>query len=143
MKEAHGNLWEYPADIRIITTNGTVKRNGAAVMGRGCAQEARDRVTGLDRLLGTLLNDVGNHVHALTFGLMSFPVKHNWWEKADPELIERSAHEAVVMADRFTSTYPFTFVMPRPGCGNGGLTWNAVKPIIEPILDDRFTVITF
>jgi len=40
LREDKINLWEYPADARVITTNGFVKNNGEAVMGRGCAREA-------------------------------------------------------------------------------------------------------
>ncbi len=29
----------------------------------------------------------------------------------------------------------------RPGCGNGQLKWEDVKPLIAPILDDRFIVV--
>ncbi len=148
MKEARGNLWDFPATFRVITTNGTIKRNGAVVMGRGCAMEARDRFPMLDQELGhRIQHSGGNHVHVLSNGIISFPVKHNWWEQADPELIERSARELQEFALDFDGAFgvdsAISFVMPRPGCGNGGLTWDAVKPIIEPILDDRFTVITF
>jgi len=37
MKELRGNLFHTPCDVICITTNGFVKRNGEAVMGRGCA----------------------------------------------------------------------------------------------------------
>jgi len=41
MREVTGNLWTYrPAGIRVITTNGTIKASGEAVMGKGCAREA-------------------------------------------------------------------------------------------------------
>jgi len=33
-------------------------------------------------------------------------------------------------------------VMTRPGCGNGGLSWEGVRKALEPILDDRFIVVT-
>ena len=31
----------------------------------------------------------------------------------------------------------------RPGAGIGGLQWADVKAAIEPILDDRFTIVSF
>ena len=37
MKEITGDLWTIKADARVIPTNGTVRRDGAAVMGRGVA----------------------------------------------------------------------------------------------------------
>ena len=32
--------------------------------------------------------------------------------------------------------------LPRPGCANGGLNWEDVKPHLERILDDRVTIVT-
>ena len=140
MKEATGNLWDYPAQVRAITTNGFVKNNGECVMGRGCAKEARDKFPGLAIYLGQMIKAHGNRCFNLGNGLVSFPVKHNWWEKADPDLIVQSAHQLVTMADKFGWK---SVVIPRPGCGNGQLNWDDVKKVIEPILDDRFTIITF
>lgn len=35
-------------------------------------------------------------------------------------------------------------LLPRPGCGNGSLNWERdVRPVLAPVLDDRFSVITF
>lgn len=31
--------------------------------------------------------------------------------------------------------------LARPGCGNGGLRWDVVKSLIEPLLDDRVTIV--
>lgn len=144
MIEVRGNLWTYPAVLRIITTNGTVKKNGECVMGRGCALEAKQKYPALPYELGKNLRIVGNVPVRLRTDLWTFPVKHQWYQKADPELIECSA---MVLADKLDDIYPndegHVFVMPRPGCGNGGLRWEDVKPVLEPILDDRFHVITF
>lgn len=152
MREVTGNLWFYQATVKVITTNGFVKKNGECVMGRGCAKEARDMFPGVATLLGTLLTCHGNHVHTLGsheepkngggyFELLSFPVKHRWNEDADPQLIVQSAAELAAYVD---AKYPnAVVVMPRPGCGNGSLNWEDVKPLIEPILDDRFHIITF
>lgn len=135
MKEAFGNLWDYPADWRVITTNGFVKNNGQAVMGRGCAKEAATKYVTLPVELGSLLKRHGNHLFVLMqYKLITFPVKHNWWEKADLKLISQSAAELFEL--NFNNV-----VMPRAGCGNGQLSWEEVKPILE-YLPDSITVIT-
>jgi hypothetical protein len=152
MKEVTGNLWTYPADVRVITTNGTVKKNGECVMGRGCALEAvkgtqhNGKWPGLPSILGAWLESEGNIptylgacVTPATGMLWSFPVKHNWYEKADLALIRKSAEYLAA----FLTPTESRIVLPRPGCGNGGLRWEDVKPVLEPILDERFHVITF
>lgn len=48
MKECQGNIWTYGADIIVITTNGTVRKDGACVMGRGVAQQALKRFLGVN-----------------------------------------------------------------------------------------------
>lgn len=149
MIEVKGNLWTYPADVRVITTNGTVKRNGEAVMGRGCALEAKELYDGVAAYLGKCIREEGNKVHFLfgrgvngpdDVGLISFPVKHQWHEKADLKLIRTSALQLVELMN-FNSHK--IIVMPKPGCGNGKLKWADVKAVLEPILDNRFHVITF
>ena len=149
MKEVTGNLWTYPADVRVITTNGTVKKNGECVMGRGCALEAKKRYAGIALTLGALLASRGNVPMCLRSDhkdapLWSFPVKHQWYQRADINLIEQSA---ILLCDALDHHYPndegHVIVLPRPGCGNGGLNWNDVRKVLEPILDDRFHVITF
>lgn len=141
MREAKVDLWECCAWGICITTNGYVKPNGQAVMGRGCALEAKQRIPGIDKMLGAVIRKFGNHVYPIgTFGgttVYSFPVKHNWWEKADIELIKRSCKELREYAygDR-------VIVLPRPGCGNGHLDWKEVQPVIAPLLPDNVVVIS-
>lgn len=73
--------------------------------------------------------------------LASFPVKRHWREKADLELIERSARQLVEIVENRSYA---AAVLPRPGCGNGSLSWEAVRPVLERALPgERFTVITF
>lgn len=147
MREMIGDLWNTQADARCITTNGTIKKNGALVMGRGCAKEAAQRFSLLPIRLGNQVSIAGNHVHVdmlppSTYILITFPVKHNWWEKADIELIRQSAHELMNL-DLMKSNALQDVLLPRPGCGNGGLDWfTEVKPVIESILDDRVIVIS-
>jgi len=171
MKEAFGDIWDtyykswvpsYPItgiryDAVVITTNGFVKKNGALVMGRGIALQAKQRFPGLDFEIGDMVKNYGNHVFSVYrpyATLLTMPVKPEygingqpgWKVRADLSLIEQSASELVSLIENFNrfSLIPFSYIlMPRPGCGNGGLKWENVKPIIEPILDDKFTVMTY
>lgn len=140
MIEVKGNLWDYPADWRVITTNGFVKKNGECVMGRGCAFEAKKKFPELAKELGWRIKEGGNTPYRFTkWGLITFPVKHNWWEKADLELIKQSAEILNIDA---TNHPDMQIVMPRPGCGNGQLKWEDVKPLLE-FLPDNVKVITW
>lgn len=145
MREVTGDLWTYPADFRVITTNGDVRRDKCAVMGRGCARQAATRFPGFARMLGDRLRLQGNHVHffadeTLTgsaTGIFTFPVKHHWHEQADLDLIRQSVEEFRRQLLSFA-----TYVMPRPGCGNGGRAWDEVKPLLVD-LPDNVHVIDF
>jgi hypothetical protein len=63
-------------------------------MGRGCARQAAARFPELPRTLASRISAEGNQVFYFPeCKLITFPVKHNWWEAADLGLIERSARE--------------------------------------------------
>jgi hypothetical protein len=140
MKEVTGNLWDYLGkSIIAITTNGSVTRDARAVLGRGCARQAAERFPGLACKLGTLLRAQGNHVYDLGNGLVSFPVEDSAWSLPDLGLIARSAEELRELADLKSWR---SIVVPRPGCGGGGLAWHEVKPQIAPLFDERFLLIS-
>lgn len=148
MKEIKGDLWDHwgkPNTVILITTNGYIKSNGEAVMGAGCAKQAAMKIPTLPRVLGNNIIRYGNNVNELLSSedglkpsVLSFPVKHNWWELADIELIKRSAKELLGYAEQCPH---LTFILPRPGCGNGRLKWEWVKPILE-FLPDNVEVIS-
>jgi len=170
MKESRGDIFYAAADAVCITTNGFTKANGQAVMGRGCAHKAVTIFPNLPYLLGNKLRNEGNVVHELLESLdrtilLSYPVKPvsktyhpdsvvkhmvgkfkegsqvpGWACKADIDLIQESAKQLVALTDLRGWK---TVVLPRPGCGAGELDWNTVKPILENVLDDRFTCMTF
>ncbi len=71
--------------------------------------------------------------------LVSFPVKHAWDQRADLDLIRQSAYELVVLTEKYGWK---KVLVPRPGCGNGQRKWHEIKPILAPMLDDRFVVVT-
>lgn len=141
MHEVTGNLWEYPADWRCITTNPIINRHGQLVMGRGCAREAAERFPGLPEYAAQRVALNGNVVQSIVaHNLILFPVKHHWQQPADLQLIRQSAERlGQLCVDHDLGTV----VLPRPGCGNGRLTWDRVKAMIEPLLPDNVHVITF
>lgn len=171
MIEVTGNLWDYPATVFVLSTNGAVKYNGEAVMGRGCAKQAKDRYPGLAMLLGNSLKTYGNHVSNLGSWdgkiIISFPVKHAS-ETCKPNKSNVVKHMQkqfepgqtvpgwACVADRVLilrsamelvklvdeGSYS-KIVCPRFGCGAGELDWEDIRSVLAPILDDRFHVIIF
>lgn len=153
MREITGDIWDYhdTGHWIVITTNGNIRANREAVMGKGLALQAKQRYPRLPLQLGKALRQHGNHVHRfLCFydeplleqvKIITFPTKHDWWEKSDLALIERSCSELVETASMFLQRGEEVY-MTRPGCRNGQLDWeNEVKPILERCLDGRFTVV--
>ena len=148
MFEVKGNLWNLPADVIAITTNGMVKKNGECVMGRGCALQAKTAYPGIALTLGDLITRLGNNVHRIPQDrddriIFSFPVKENWFDNADLDIIELSCFQLVEEVDKLElelNRRPFVAV-PRPGCGNGKLSWDDVRPICKHYFDDRFGVV--
>ncbi|KAA0895079.1 macro domain-containing protein [Oryzomonas rubra] len=140
MREIHGNIWDYQKTaIVAITTNGEVAKNGKAVMGRGVAAQAARLFPWFPGRLGACIAEDGNHVHHLGSNLVSFPVEQSPYAVPDLVLIEQSARELATLAD--TAGWKM-IVVPRPGCGGGGLSWHDVRPLLERYFDDRFLVIT-
>lgn len=144
MKEIYGNAWTLKDKYTYlaITTNGTIKKDGSCVMGAGIALEAKknSKYSRIPYILGDMIKANGNIVHKLSeeHRLISFPVKHNWFEDADIELIKKSAYQLMDLLKENE-----TVLLPRPGCGNGHLKWNDVKPHLEHILDDRVFIVHF
>jgi len=140
MLETVGDIWEY-ADRGVIavTTNGSLTRDGRAVIGRGVARQAACRFPRLAEELGRMLAGRGNHVFDLGCGIVSFPVEETAWSQPDLRIIARSAGELRLLADQSGWGH---IVVPRPGCGGGGLSWREIRPILAPLFDDRFLVIS-
>jgi len=170
MKTIIGNIFVQKADCIAVTTNGIVKQSGAAVMGRGIALLFKERWPGIDYILGELIKENGNVVNLITDGygtmatpmlwhekyiggvpdadgivlpwhIISFPTKDNWKDKSSLELIAHSMGQLAKMATFYKWK---KVIIPRPGCTNGGLTWDLVGPTLERLLkkDNRFVFIS-
>lgn len=141
MKEIHGDLWDFHRQglVVAITTGGRVETGGLCAMPRGCARQARDRFDGLAWTLGQLILAKGNHVFDLGQRIVSFPVENSPFEVPDIRLIERSCRELLELTDYKGWQQ---VVVPRPGCGGGGLLWPEIKPKLEKFFDERFLIIS-
>jgi hypothetical protein len=169
MKELIGNMWDLrdSGSIVLITTNGSLNREGECIMGAGCALEAKKRFPHIPALIGKHLRKYGNRPFSLGSGLASFPVKPistifdgnqdnlvphmrnkfkngdlvwGWVYIADLSIIKDSAEKLAAMADKF---HWERILLPRPGCGNGNLRWSEVEPILDRFFDNRFFVCTY
>jgi hypothetical protein len=116
-----------------------VTKSGKSIMPRGCARQAADRYPELTKLLGSLLINHGNHVFDLGRKLVSFPVEEDPYRNPEMRLIEQSCQELVELTDYKGWQ---KVVVPRPGCGGGGLSWSDVRPVLERYFDERFHVIS-
>lgn len=127
-----------------ITTNGIIKTNGRAVMGAGIARQANQKYH-LDEELARHLQIAGNTPHLFTqrgirnCRLISFPTKHDWRDSSNLNLIRTSAKHLVNIVNQQNLTR--CYLVP-PGCGLGNLDWDVqVKPVLEPLFDDRFVIV--
>lgn len=157
MQEIHSNqslFWlpQGQTEAAVFTTNGIVRKDGRAVVGKGIAKEAND-LFHIDEKLALFLKEYGNRAFNLgryrrangsneppvIFSLLTFPTKHNWKDDSDITLICKSAEEIVQMCDKFGITKCY---LPPVGCGCGNLNYEVtVRPWITQILDDRFVVV--
>ena len=161
MIEHYGDIWEFSeAHWLMIPTNGIVKRDGKAVMGAGLAKQCKEKVKDADITLGKWIKRFNNHINFIGYYkppgmkndkfqyVFSFPTKYDWREKSEFELLERSCGELKTLwrmemeLDYRNEDYPIKVALPMVGCGEGGLKWTDVAPIVHDYLpEDQFIIL--
>jgi hypothetical protein len=151
MQIHRGNLWEYHRRGHwvCVTTNGVVTGKGLLVMGKGVALDAASRFPGLPLALGQKVRQEGNKLFLFpNERIISFPTKHHWRDNSDLTLIRESTESLrmcwpiVSQVSTMTGVQPLPICLPKVGCGNGGLDWNAqVLPLLNGLLDDNYIAI--
>ena len=144
-----GDMWTTftETDLFLITTNATIKRNGALVMGRGIARQARDRFPGLDAALGKQIKNVCGSPSARfrsgqgQYGLLvsprwpkaklgAFQVK---WHYSQPASLELIRHSVATLCAWCTAHPDALVALNFPGIGNGRLCREDVLPILRQL----------
>ncbi|MDA8213379.1 MAG: macro domain-containing protein [Clostridia bacterium] len=70
--------------------------------------------------------------------IVNFPTKNKWREKSHIDYIHKGLSELVQLIPRLNIS---SIAVPPLGCGNGGLNWAEVKPIICSYLEPLTTLI--
>lgn len=154
-----GNMWNIfgKTDLFLITTNPIIRENGAVVMGRGIALEAKKRFPNIpyDFARSLKFSALKNQTHSykkISYGPSNigpigtyenqlvgyFMVKEHWNKPADLNIIRNSARELLHCT---TWIHGFKRIdINFPGIGNGKLERENVLPILERYLPDNVHV---
>lgn len=139
-----GDMWDVfgKTDLFLITTNPIRRKDGAVVMGRGIAKQAKDRFPQLPYDLGKVLEDEETFSEADVVGSIGeydgqmlgfFMVKDHWREPAKYSIIDRSSNHLKAIAEFYPKLrYDLNF----PGIGNGKLKREDVLPLLERLPDN-------
>lgn len=75
--------------------------------------------------------------------LICLPTKTKWRASSSSELIARSADELVQLVKECGVNPPPVVLMSRLGCGNGGLSWATVRPLLaKRLVEDLYVVVS-
>ena len=133
IKNTRGNLLEAPVEALVNTVN------TKGIMGKGIALQFRQafpemfhayekacragRVT-----LGQMdVHDLGGLVGGARW-IINFPTKGHWKAKSRIEDVESGLRDLIATIRELGI---HSIAVPPLGCGNGGLPWNEVRPLIE------------
>lgn len=144
--EKNTNLWDYydKGHIVIVPTNGVIRKDGTAAMGKGVALDAANKLPELPKLLADHLKAEGNRVGWFPEQrIITFPTKEHWKNMADIGLLTKSAIELHYWHEQYKADEDLIWpvYLPQVGTGLGGLNWIDVRGALEAFLDDSFVAI--
>lgn len=132
IKYVEGNIFGSPSKIIVNPVN-TV-----GVMGKGIALEYKKRYPEMFIQYRSLcekgLLDIGKLClwKKSDKWILLFPTKKHW---RDPSKLEYIEQGLIRFVDNWDKLGADSIAFPRLGCGNGGLDWNIVKPLMEKYLN--------
>lgn len=147
MRYMTGDIWQLASDLDgwvVVPTNTQVRKDGAAVMGKGMAKDASDKFSGLSESLGRHIQRFGDTIY-VSRPIICLPTKRDWRHPSRMEYIEKGCREIVELSRILNSVqHTQPILLPKLGCGLGGLNWERqVRPVVDAILEsDRFVLVT-
>lgn len=130
----HGDMWAINATIRVNTVN------CVGTMGKGVALDFKKRYPLMYKdykdackeglIEPGWMQEWYDPISKTT--IINFPTKRHWRENSRYEDIETGLQNLRLMLMNKPWT---TITIPALGCGNGGLDWDVVKPMITTALD--------
>lgn len=135
-----GNIFDAQVEAYVNTVN-TV-----GVMGKGVALECKTRYPEVFQIYKTECNNkrfnIGDILTVRAYKdnnpifILNFPTKQHWKNPSKLEWISMTLPNLKKTIERYTIK---SIAIPPLGCGNGGLDWNMVKPLIINTLQDLDT----
>lgn len=131
IKYLEGDIFTSPAQVIVNTVN-TV-----GVMGKGIALSFKKAYPEMYKAYREACEDNTFHMGKLMLWreidhwILLFPTKENWRNPSKLEYIEQGLKKFV---ENYMKMSINSIAFPRLGCGNGGLNWQEVKPLMEMYL---------
>jgi O-acetyl-ADP-ribose deacetylase (regulator of RNase III) len=127
----HGNMFDVRADILVNPVN------CVGVMGKGLALEFKRRWPEMFQAYRTACSQgrirPGKvHVWCRDAWIVNVPTKNDWREPSKYEYVRAGLMALREYVD--TLSYAPSIAVPALGCGNGGLDWMCVKPMMADTL---------
>lgn len=131
IKYLEGDIFTSPAQVIVNTVN------IIGVMGKGIAlsfkQAYPEMFQAYKKACESKTFKMGNLMlwREIDHWVLLFPTKENWRNPSKLEYIEQGLKK---FADNYMKMGINSIAFPRLGCGNGGLNWQDVKPLMEMYL---------
>lgn len=130
-----GNVVDDKADVLVNTVNTQLSPSGKPVMGKGVALAFKEKYP-------SILDDYEKAIRsgelvpgrALLFDLpdgrkwAALATKDHYFKPSEMEWVDSGLKE---LGEAVAKAGLKTIALPPPGCGNGGLKWNEVEPLVH------------
>lgn len=154
-----------PNSILVVPCNKGNKKNGENVMGRGIALEVAKELPYVPKLLGDyILSEIKyanikqlDHydeiitpkIHYPTRLYFFFTKERNWdiphLSFKNNSTLKSVENNLIRLQYEVNCSFnnKYIFLLPKVGCGNGGLDYDDVKPLIQEYLEDFDNVVLY